>query len=241
MTGEETRVRKDGRQARWSDHNEQRRRRIIDAAIVEIERGRPGADVQVRAIAARAGLSRTVVYRHFEDRADLDRAVQQRIIDGLWAELLPAVSLEGTVRQIIHRIVSTYVEWSVAHPALHLAADHDPAGPGAGPLQLAMEQLAGEIATVVATAALALGATADEEQMAALDPLAFGLVGSVFGAVRRWLTWSDRHLSAASLETLITQSIWFVIEGHAQILGINLDPDLPLEGLLSPEDALGAG
>lgn len=233
-------TRGDGRQARWSGHNEQRRREILDAAIAEIEHNGPGAELHVRAIAARAGLSRTVVYRHFEDRADLDRAVQQRIIDGLWAELLPAVSLNGTAPEIIRRIISTYVEWSVAHPALHLAADHDPDGRD-GPLQLAMEQLASEIATVVGTAAIALGADPDAEPVAALDPLVFGLVGSVFGAVRRWLTRSDRHLSADSLVTLISQSVWFVIDGHARTLGISLDPDLPLDRLLSPEGAIGAG
>jgi len=231
---------RDGRQARWSKHNEERRRQIIDAAIATIEAGEPGAEVQIREIAARAGLSRTVVYRHFEDRSDLDRAIQQQILDGLWAELLPAVTLDGTAPQIVHRIISTYVAWSVAHPALHLAADHDAEGESDGPLQLGMEQLAGQIAGVLGTAVIALGGQPTEEQAAALDPLVFGLVGAVFGAVRRWLTRSDRQLPADKLETLISQSVWFVIEGHARMLGIAIDPALPLDRLLAPESVATA-
>lgn len=228
-------TRSDGRQVRWSRHNERRRRQIIEAAIAEIEAGEPGAEIHVRAVADRAGLSRTVVYRHFEDRADLDRAVQQEILDRLWSELLPAVSLDGTAPQIVHRIVSTYVGWAVAHPALHLAADHDSDGRPDGPLQLAMEQLAGHIAVLVGTAIVALGGTPTDEEMAALDPLIFGLVGSAFGAVRRWLTRPERQLPAEMLQRLISQSVWFVLDGHARELGIALDPDLPLEQLLTPE------
>lgn len=237
MAGEQQGARRDGRQARWSGHNQARRRQIIEAAIAETEAGQPGAEVRISAIASRAGLSRTVVYRHFEDRADLDRAVQQAILDQLWSELLPAVSLDGTGPQIVHRIISTYIGWSVAHPALHLAADHDSDGKD-GPFQQAMEQLAGQIAVVVGTAIIALGGAPTDEDVAALDPLIFGLVGSVFGAVRRWLTRPDRQLPAATLERVISQSVWFVIDGHARSMGIVVDPDLPLDRLLMPERLL---
>ena len=65
--------RRDGRQARWERHNQQRRRQIIDAAIEVIEEAGPGGELHVQQIATRAGVNRTVVYRYFEDRADLDR------------------------------------------------------------------------------------------------------------------------------------------------------------------------
>ncbi|MER7556561.1 TetR/AcrR family transcriptional regulator [Nocardioides sp. NPDC126508] len=231
MAGEK----RDGRQERWSKHNEQRRQQIIDAAIAVIEAGEPGADVQVQQIAVRAGLSRTVIYRHFEDRADLDRAVQQAILDGLWSDLMPGITLDGTVPQIIERIIGTYVRWARAHPALHLAADHDIEGGDDGPLQQGMEQLAGRISTIVGTAVIALGGNPTEEEAEALDPLIYGLVGAVFGAVRRWLTRTGERLPAETLERLTAQSIWYVIDGHARGFGIELDPDLPLEELLSKD------
>ncbi|WP_141780277.1 TetR/AcrR family transcriptional regulator [Nocardioides albertanoniae] len=229
MAGEK----RDGRQDRWSKHNEQRRRQIIDAAIEAIEASEPAADVQVQQIASRAGLSRTVVYRHFEDRADLDRAVQQAILDGLWSELIPAITLDGTAPEIIQRVIGTYVRWARAHPALHLAADHDIDGGNDGPFQQGMEQLAGRISTIVGTAVVALGATPSEEEAEALDPLIYGLVGAVFGAVRRWLTRPGERLEAETLERLTAQSIWYVIDGHARGFGIELDPDMPLDTVLS--------
>ncbi|MEP9385344.1 TetR/AcrR family transcriptional regulator [Nocardioides sp. KR10-350] len=224
----------DGRRARWDEHNESRRRRIVDAAVAAIEASEPGADIHVQQIAADAGLSRTVVYRHFEDRADLDRAVQQRILDSLWEELLPAVSLDGTVPQIIRRVVGTYVDWAVAHPALHRAAEHDPGGDEGSPLQLGMERLAGQIAEVLGLGVVAIGAEPSEEEAAALDPLVFGLVGAVFGAVRRWVHRSDR-LSPSMLIGLTSRSIWYVLQGHARTLGVEIDPDVPLQRLLDPD------
>ena len=58
-------------------------------------------DFQMAQIADRAGLSRTVVYRHFADRADLDAAVQARALELLRAELVPALGFEGTPVEII--------------------------------------------------------------------------------------------------------------------------------------------
>ncbi|MEI7056962.1 TetR/AcrR family transcriptional regulator [Nocardioides sp. CCNWLW239] len=226
---------RDGRQMRWSKHNEQRRQQIIDAAIAVIESGEPGADVQVQQIAVHAGLSRTVIYRHFEDRADLDRAVQQAILDGLWSDLMPEITLDGTVPEIIERVIGTYVRWAQEHPALHLAADHDIDAGEVGPFQQGMEQLAGRISTIVGTAVIALGGNPTEEEAEALDPLIYGLVGAVFGAVRRWLTRTGERLPAETLERLTAQSIWFVIDGHARGFGIELDPALPLDELLAKD------
>lgn len=221
----------DGRQARWDTHNQTRRQKIIDAAVAAIEESEPGADVHVQQIAAKAGLSRTVIYRHFEDRADLDRAVQQSILDSLWAELMPAVTLEGTVPEIIRRIIGTYVRWAVAHPSLHLAADHDAGADG--PLERRMEQLATEIAEVVGVAVAAFGAEPSEEQASSIDPMVFGLIGAVFSAVRRWLTRPERRLSADMLERMISDSAWFLIEGHARAWGVGIDPEAPVQDLLT--------
>jgi len=228
--------RPDGRQARWNQHNESRRRRIIDAAVEVIEAGRPGADVHVQQIASRAGLSRTVVYRHFEDRRDLDRAVQQHIIAMLWETLQPSMRLDGTVPEIIDRIVGTYVGWAVEHPALHRMADHDQTPDG--PLEKALEEIAGQVGQFVSLAILALGGELTEDAAAAVDPLVYGIVGSVFGAVRRWLARPTPSLSAERLATLASQSVWFVLAGHAATLGVVIDPQQPVEELVAA--ALGA-
>jgi AcrR family transcriptional regulator len=220
---------RDGRQARWDRHKEERRRQIIDAAIAVVEESAPGSEVHVQQIAERAGLSRTVVYRHFEDRADLDRAVQTAVLDGFWAELMPKITLDGTVPDIIERVVGTYVRWAVAHPALHRLADHDPAG--SGPLEEGLDRLAGLIAQVVHLGAAALGGELSDEDRASLDPLAYGIVGGVFSSVRRWLRHPDPALDPDRLITLTSQTVWFGIDGHARRLGVEIDPDRSVEDI----------
>jgi AcrR family transcriptional regulator len=227
---------RDGRQARWDQHKEERRQQIIDAAIAVVEESGPGAEVHVQQIAERAGLSRTVVYRHFEDRADLDRAVQTSILDGFWAELMPQITLDGTVPQIIERIVGTYVHWAVAHPALHRLADHDitrVAGrdEAGGPLEQGLERLAGQITQVVHLGAVALGGELSDEDRASLDPLAYGIVGGVFSSVRRWLSHPDPALTPETLVSLASQTVWFGIDGHARRLGVHIDPDRTVEDI----------
>lgn len=222
----------DGRQARWNKHNETRRQQIIDAAIEVIEAGEPGAEVHVQQIADAAGLSRTVVYRHFEDRADLDRAVQIQVIEALWADLLPAMSLDGTVPQIISRIVSTYVGWAVAHPALHRLAEQDTSSDGQGPLQLGIARIADQVGQLIIVAVDLLELEASDDERAAIDPLVFGLVGAVFGAVRRWMSKESRTPPADVIVELTTRSVWHILHGHALSLGVTLDPDLPVEDLL---------
>ena len=98
-----------------------------------------------------------------------------------------------------------------------------------------MEQLATRISSIVGMAVVALGATPDEEEAEALDPLIYGLVGAVFGAVRRWLTRPGERISAETLERTTAQSIWFVIDGHARGFGIELDPEIPLDKVLTDD------
>lgn len=223
--------RPDGRQARWANHNSERRRRIVDAAIDVITDEGYAGELHVQQIAQRAGLSRTVIYRHFSDRADLDDAIQGEIIRRLWSRLQPEVRLEGTVPEIIERIIGTYVQWAVEHPALHRMADYDSRPDG--PLERALEEISGQVASMIAFAVVGLGGHPSEDQTAALDPLVYGLVGAVFGAVRRWLARSERVLTPDALVQLTSRSAWFAIDGHARDFGVVIDPTKDVEELIA--------
>lgn len=224
----------DGRQARWARHNEERRRQIIEAAVAVIGERQPGAELHVQQIAERAGVNRTVVYRYFQDRADLDLAIQQAIVARLWERLLPAVTLDGTVPQIIDRIVGTYIGWAVSHPALHHVVDHDY---GSGALEQALDEIATEIGGIISIAIAAFGGKLDFDE-AELDPLMHGLVGAVFGSVRRWLNRPQQALSAERLQTTVSQSVWFVLDGHARAAGVTLDPERTVAELLEATSGL---
>ena len=68
---------RDGRDSRWERHREERRAALVDATIRAIRTH--GAGVGMDDIAAEAGTSKTVIYRHFDDKAGLYRAVAERI------------------------------------------------------------------------------------------------------------------------------------------------------------------
>lgn len=226
----------DGRQLRWDKHNQARRQQILDAALEVIEAGAPGDDFHVQQIAHRAGLNRTVVYRHFVDRADLDLAIRTHVMAAFTAQLAPAVTIDGTINEIIRRIVSTYVDWTVSHPALHAVAAQE----GSGAFQHGIDRIAEMLTEILELAIAMLGADLDENEKALVDPLSHGLVGAVHGAVRRWVARAPREPSAASLSELLSMSVWNLLDGHARRLGLDLDPDLPLVTLLNlPEEFLG--
>lgn len=67
----------DGRSTRWEEHRERRRAELVAATLRAIRRH--GAGVGMDGIAATAGTSKTVFYRHFEDRAGLYRAVVAQV------------------------------------------------------------------------------------------------------------------------------------------------------------------
>lgn len=223
----------DGRQARWREHNESRRQAIIDAAITVLVQQAPGEEIPLQAVAELAGLSRTVIYRHFEDRADLDREVQRTVCARLGAELLPALSMDGRPDEIVGRVIEAFVSWAVEHPSLISFAERDVAGWGPSPIAEAMEAIAVGIEAIMETVVTSLGVELDERDRAGLDPWVFGMISAVFGAVRRWMGRELREPDAETFAGILKESIWLQIDGLAQTRGINL-PDLPITDLLQP-------
>ncbi len=67
----------DGRTTRWAEHNAQRRRELVEATLRAIRRR--GHGIGMDELAAEAGTSKTVFYRHFGDRAGLYAAMTPRM------------------------------------------------------------------------------------------------------------------------------------------------------------------
>lgn len=221
----------DGRRVRWRAHNQGRRLAIVLAAVDVIERQAPGEELQVQAVAEAAGVSRTVIYRHFGDRADLDRAVQQHICEEIAVRLVPGLAPDGTPEQIIHRLIDAFVTWAEEHPTLYRFVDRDPAGWGASPLGEAIAQLATSIESLMTGVLTAIGVQLDDDDHAVMDPWIFGLLGSVFAAVRRWLERDERRPAAPVLSSVLAASTWSQVDGMARRRGLDL-PRLPLAEVL---------
>ena len=81
-----------------------------------------------------------------------------------------------------------------------------------------------------------LGVELDQDDADAIDPLAYALVGAAFSAVRRWVSREPRRPDTAELALLLSDSVWLILDGHAKRLGVEIDPDLPIEELLNIPD-----
>lgn len=223
----------DGRDERWAAHREERRAQILDAAIAVIEQTPEGEEIHVRQIAQQAGLGRAVVYRHFADKADLDRAVQRRILQMLVDTLTPEFELSGSIQEIITRIVHAYVAWADAHPGLHrIGAAESQDSDRLSDVMQTTKQIGDLIAALVTSGATLLEVELTDEDRQILDPLVFGIVGQAVGTVRFWLAREERVPSVSVLSAHLSRSVWFQIDGHARDRGVELDPETPLEELI---------
>ncbi len=225
-------TRTDGRQSRWDAHNAERRAQVLEAAVELVEEQGAGAPLHVQEIAARAGMSRTVLYRHFDDRADLDHAVQERVVALLRERLDPQVSLEGSIEGIILRIVTAYVSWAAAHPELHRLIERSAPG-DVRPLALhvTVNEMARQVNDLVLTGAELLEVHLPADQQAALDPFVFGIVGQAFATVGRWIGRPVLEPGADVFAVLLARSVWSQIDGHLRAIGVEIDPTVPVEEL----------
>lgn len=227
----------DGRKRRWQQHNADRRQAVIEAALTVLERDlAPGAELSVQQIADEASVHRTVLYRYFEDRTDLDVAIQQEICSRAGELLLAAVTLEGTPREIVHRIIAAYVGWGAEHVAWMRFAERDIAGATSKPLDDAIGQIAEQIELVIGGVLALLDARVDDDDRNALTPYVFLLVGGVIAAVRSWSSREELLPPAPQFIRLLADVTWLQIEGLAASRRIEV-PDLPVEQLLNFKEA----
>ena len=221
----------DGRDARWDEHRQDRHERILTAAIAMIDDGR--GDAGVAAIAAEAGVPRSVVYRLFKDRDDLDEQIRQRIVDEMVADLAPTMVARGSVRSVVRRTLATYVAWVDEHGGLHRflgagSASHPKRdspvmyGGKAGFTRMVVEIIDGLLSPLIAPRKVPAGL---------VDNLANGLVGMTDNAVNNWLVADPRTRgSAAALTRYLTEAACAQILAAATVAKVEIDLDRPLAG-----------
>ena len=113
----------DGRSSRWDEHRLARRGELVEATLRAIRVH--GAGVGMDEIAATAGTSKTVVYRHFTDRAGLYTAVSERvdatIIWGLTRAAESADDEAGPLhaREVVRGAIAAYLELVEEDPEVY--------------------------------------------------------------------------------------------------------------------------
>src|SRR5215218_10220162 len=91
-----------------------RSRAAIVAAAADLRRA--GEPLTMRAVASRAGVSRSTLYRHFADPAALQRGLQQEARDGAAAAVELGLEAQRTLLAQLRAVVTQLVEVGAALP-----------------------------------------------------------------------------------------------------------------------------
>ena len=201
----------DGRSTRWDEHRASRRRELVEATLRAIRKH--GAAVGMDDIAAEAGTSKTVVYRHFTDRQGLYAAVCESVDARILRDLGKAMGAAdgelaaspGDPRGLISASIDAYLglvekdpevyRFVVNAPLLETPADGYPASP-------VTNHIAAQLSVVIATALEAGG-----QDTAPATVWAAGLVGMVRAAADQWLAAPDA-MTRSTLTTHLTDLAW---------------------------------
>ncbi|MEU2432159.1 TetR family transcriptional regulator [Streptomyces sp. NPDC007861] len=186
---------------------DQRRRELLEAADRVVLRDGPGASMN--AIAAEAGITKPILYRHFGDKGGLYRALAKRHTDALLDALRTAIDASSDRRERVEHTLDTYLAAIEARPQVYRFLMHpadDPqlseqtfdVGRHSAPL---LRRLGEELAKVIAER-VDLGPGGDE--LARI--WGHGIVGMMHGAGDWWL--GERPCSRQQLVRSLADLLW---------------------------------
>ncbi|MFI1970796.1 TetR family transcriptional regulator [Streptomyces cinnamoneus] len=197
---------------------EQRRRELLEAADRVVLREGPGASMN--AIAAEAGITKPILYRHFGDKGGLYRALAARHTDALLAGLRAALDSPVARRERVEATLDNYLTAIEARPQvyrflMHPADEGQPSEQGfdVGRHSAPLMRRMGEELAVVITERVDLGP--DGEDLA--RAWGHGIVGMMHAAGDWWLR--ERPFSREQLVRHLTDLLW----GRLAVSGDRLD------------------
>lgn len=232
---------RDGRNARWDDHREQRRRHIVDAAIALVEESPIGAELTLQDVADRSGLVRTVIQRHFGGRIGLVRAVQADIVAQAFSHIAAAVANLSTYRALSHDVVAATVSWVGAHPNLHVLIEKELGDGEPSELSRTITEFAEQMTALNALIARGFGLILDQRQIAETRLLYIGLIGQVRATTSHWVLHDQDLVSAEALTSLLSNWILKQTLDLAARYGLEIDPDEQFGGLVRGWSGLSIG
>jgi len=178
----------DGRAARWEQHNAERRRALVEEAVRTIRELGPG--VGMDEIAAQAKTSKTVLYRHFGDKAGLYR----EIVSSVHEYILRTLPLEDAERlgprDLIAELADTYLAVVERDRNLYLFVSSRPTGetPTEDPVATITTQIGNEVAKTFHAWLQNQGRDVEPANI-----WAHGAIGFIWAVADRWIVTNLRR------------------------------------------------
>lgn len=215
----------DGRHTRWESHRATRRAELVEATLRAIRRH--GASVGMDDIAAEAGTSKTVFYRHFTDRAGLYAAVAEHldavIVRDISAAMQPQLAGEcgavsgvggevegGRAPRLLASAIGSYLTMAESDPEIYRFV-------AAAPFLASAERPAGDVATGIAREVgtqlgrlLEASLTSQGRDPAPAQTWGHAIVGMIDAAADQWMAagGSASGTSRAELCARLTDLAW---------------------------------
>lgn len=221
-----------GYEARWEQHNAERRSQMLLAMIELLEENPAGADIPVAAIAKRAGVAKSVIYRQISGKDELERRVRSYLIDDFGGVLTTKLDItDGSLRDVLTRTIEAVADWMIDHPRLNEFArsgptfEGDPSLDSVGELKLRMIERADGIISAI-TDALDVDDSAFK-----LVPLA--IVTMVEETLFAWARSPAPTHTRDEMIVHLADFAWYVLDGAARATGFEISREEPLTEVIA--------
>jgi AcrR family transcriptional regulator len=156
-------------------------------------------------IAAQAGVTKPILYRHFGDRGGLVHALGERFSTDLMAELQAALQADAEPRELIVSTIDTYIAFIERDPNIYRFLVHHVSGDG-DTLITFMQQVGQQVALVVGEQLRAAG-----RDSGGAEPIGHGIVGMVHTAGHWWV--EHRSMPRSRLVEYLADLLWAGVAG----------------------------
>ncbi len=198
---------RDGRSSRWDAHRDQRRSELLGCAVRAIREH--GPTVSMDEIAALAGTSKPVLYRHFGDKSGVHRAVTQLVGDRISSEIELAIEAsrrsDSSPRLAVTAVVEHYLALVERDPQVYRFVVSEPPRPDDDPVRSLSARIAAQLRGHLEEAGL---------PPSTAEVWAPALVGLVRAAADDWLAGgAGSTLNRDELATSLTRLAWWGLRG----------------------------
>jgi AcrR family transcriptional regulator len=179
-----------------------RRAELVEAAIRAIRR--KGPDASMDEMAAEAGITKPIIYRHFGDKAGLYREIADSYVRSLVEQLKPALLRSGEPRTHLAELLKIYFEFTEQEGAIYRFLTRQ-AGREHPEARAALDRVCAQVGEWAA------GLLGERVIGTKRDPnvvklWGYSFVGTIYSAADWWF--ATRAISRDELVARVTDLLW---------------------------------